>query len=193
MELLSEATVRHTMDTFIPQKMTSSRFNLPWFNRSLRRQARAKQRLYNKTKASVWKPIPLGKILCRSETYASEFKINKEHTYFWFSWGSNWNKSQTALVIHLINNLKKHDPGVADFEFNGSVISDGNRKAEILNEHFSRVFTKEDLLNIPNVGNDPRPKISLLGSLKPCKACGPDAIPPWFLKEYATELALRPS
>lgn len=28
-----------------------------------------------------------------------------------------------------------------------------------------------------------------LTSLKRFKACGPDAIPPWFLKEYATEIA----
>lgn len=47
-----ERSIRSIMDACIPHKMTSSRYNLPWFNRSLRRQSRAKQRLYNKAKRS---------------------------------------------------------------------------------------------------------------------------------------------
>ena len=47
-----ERSIRSTMDACIPHKMTSSRYNLPWFKRSLRRQSRAKQRLYNKAKRS---------------------------------------------------------------------------------------------------------------------------------------------
>ena len=44
--------IRSIMDSCIPHKLTSSRHNLPWFNRSLRRQTRAKQKLYNKAKKS---------------------------------------------------------------------------------------------------------------------------------------------
>lgn len=40
------------MDSCIPHKFTTSRHNLPWFNRSLRRQTRLKQRLYNRAKKS---------------------------------------------------------------------------------------------------------------------------------------------
>ena len=40
------------MDSCIPHKFTTSRHNLPWFNRSLRRQTRKKQRLYNRAKES---------------------------------------------------------------------------------------------------------------------------------------------
>ena len=47
-----ECSIRSTMDACIPHKMTSSRYNLPWFNCSFRRQSRAKQRLYNKAKLS---------------------------------------------------------------------------------------------------------------------------------------------
>ena len=42
--------MKHTMNKHIPSKMTSSRYNLPWFNRNLRRHCRKKQRLYNKAK-----------------------------------------------------------------------------------------------------------------------------------------------
>ena len=47
-----ELGVHRIMDDHIPHKVSSSRYNLPWFNRPMRRQARAKQRLYNKAKKS---------------------------------------------------------------------------------------------------------------------------------------------
>lgn len=40
--------LHNIMDSCIPHKYTSSRHNLPWFNHILRRQIRAKQKLYNK-------------------------------------------------------------------------------------------------------------------------------------------------
>ncbi|KAI8510107.1 hypothetical protein Bbelb_125350 [Branchiostoma belcheri] len=42
--------MKDTMNKHIPSKITSSRYNLPWFNRNLRRHCRKKQRLYNKAK-----------------------------------------------------------------------------------------------------------------------------------------------
>ena len=70
-----------------------------------------------------------------------------------------------------------------------------------LNSQFSRVFTKDDLENIPEMGSDPKPGlrpliISEQGVLKqlcllnPNKASGPDQIPPWFLKTFAADIAL---
>ena len=43
-------TITSIMDDRIPNKLSKSRSNLPWFNRSLRKQTRKKQRLYNKVK-----------------------------------------------------------------------------------------------------------------------------------------------
>ena len=73
-------------------------------------------------------------------------------------------------------------------------------KADILNNQFSSVFTQEDLSNIPDIGYDRIPAIDSLSIttngaakqlslLKTNKASGPDAIPPWFLKEHAAEIA----
>ena len=47
-----EDNIHRIMDSCIPSKWTSSRFNLPWFNHSLKPLARRKQRLYNKAKTS---------------------------------------------------------------------------------------------------------------------------------------------
>ena len=49
---LFESTMQNIINNCIPHKLSSSRYNLPWFTRSLRRQTRKKQKLYNKAKAS---------------------------------------------------------------------------------------------------------------------------------------------
>ena len=184
------------MDTCIPHKMTSSRYNFPWFDRSLRRQTRAKQRLYNKAKKSRnpahWSEYRAARkrtqknLKSAREVYISDFlgdAIEENPKCFW----------------SYIKQLKNDDPGVADFNIDNRIISDGKAKSELLSEQFSSVFTVEDLTDIPVAGRDPKPGISgltvtipgvikQLQSLKPNKASGPDGIPPWFLKEYAAEI-----
>ena len=49
-----------------------------------------------------------------------------------------------------IKQLKKEEPGIADFKINGSIINDNKSKADILNNQFSNVFTQEELSNIPD-------------------------------------------
>ena len=51
--------------------------------------------------------------------------------------------------------------GVADLEMDGLNVSDGQGKAEILNKQFSSVFTNENLTNLPEMENNPIPKISI--------------------------------
>ena len=77
-------------------------------------------------------------------------------------------------------------------------------KANILNDFFSSVFTKEDLKNIPKLDPGSRSDgVSLteilitpkavqekLAKLDPCKAFGPDGIPPRVLKEASEELSV---
>ena len=99
-----------------------------------------------------------------------------------------------------IKQLNKEELGIADFEINGSIISDNKSKADMLNNQFLSVFTQEDLSNIPDIGNDRIPATDSLSFtingvakqlslLKTNKASGPDTIPLWFLKEYSAEIA----
>ena len=99
-----------------------------------------------------------------------------------------------------VKRLKQENPGIADFEVDGKVISDSSLKSEILNSQFSSVFTEEDLDNIPEMGSDPTPGLGpliisdqgvlkQLSSLNPNKACGPDQIPTWFLKTFPADIA----
>ena len=83
---------------------------------------------------------------------------------------------------------------------NGVMYTENNAKANILNQQFSSVFTREDIQTMPVVPNSPYPDImnitvniqgvaKLLCDLNPNKACGPDNISPRLLKEIANEIA----
>ena len=184
------------MDSCIPHKMTSFQYNLPWFNRSLRRQTRTKKRLYDKTKKSGnpvhWNEFRAArkrlqrKLKSAREAYISDFlqeAIKENPKRFW----------------SYIKQLKNVDPSVSHFKVNRKIVSDGRTKSEILSKQFSGVFTSEDLTTIPAVGTEPKPAIGpltltipgvikQLQSLKPNKASGADKIPPWFLKDDAVEI-----
>ena len=192
-----EDNIHRIVDSCIPSNWTSSRYNLPWFNQSLKRLARRKQRLYNKAKTSGkhndWKAFRVARKLMHKRlkearnAYISDYlgeAIEENPKRFW----------------SYIKQLNKEELGIADFEINGSIISDNKSKADMLNNQFLSVFTQEDLSNIPDIGYDRIPAIDSLSItingvakqlslLKTNKASGPDAIPPWFLKEYAAEIA----
>lgn len=163
-------------DTCIPHKMTGSTY----YGLIVHYGASPEQNKGFTTKQRLLETKPSGKssVPQFKETYASEFKISKELIYFWLSWGSNRNKSQTSVVIY---KTKKTRPQIHRLQNNWI-------------DNQWRKFTNEDLSNIPNVENDLKSKINLrnlsimnevmkqLSSLKPYEACGPDAIPSWFLK-----------
>lgn len=123
----------------ISHKMTNFRFNLPWFNCSLRRQARAKQRLYNKAKVSG------------NKAQSEKFRATKKRVH------QSLNSVRNVYISDYLGEAietnpkrlwsfmkqKKHDHRFADFEIIRSIISDGNCKAEILHEHFSSVFISQ--------------------------------------------------
>ncbi|PFX11162.1 LINE-1 retrotransposable element ORF2 protein, partial [Stylophora pistillata] len=94
-----------------------------------------------------------------------------------------------------VKRLNHDNPGVADFEVDGKVVSDSGLKSEILNS----VFTKENLESIPEMRSDPTPGLGpliiseqgvlkLVSSLNRNKAWGPDQVPPWFLKTFAADI-----
>ena len=96
--------------------------------------------------------------------------------------------------------LNKDDVDVSDFVVSGKTISDRKQKSEILSGQFVSVFTEEsidcfpDICEVPSPSIDPliisvREVMAQLSAWKPNKAPGPDEIPPWFMKEYANEIA----
>ena len=95
--------------------------------------------------------------------------------------------------------MKNDNVGLAPLKKGVDLVTDPQKKAEILLDEFSSVFTKEDQSSIPWLG-PAKHKIDkievttagvekLLSDLKPHKAAGPDRIPNRVLKEVAKEIA----
>ncbi|XP_030841013.1 uncharacterized protein LOC115923809 [Strongylocentrotus purpuratus] len=191
------SAILHTMEKHVPHKFSTTRFNLPWFNRSLHLTIKKKQRLYNKAvragkpddwesfkafRKSTHKLIKEARSLYVRDTLESA--ILEEPKRFW----------------SYIKQLKQENSGVADLQQGEKTVSNDIDKANVLNEQFRSVFTNEPPGLAQSLGNSPYQKIGhlnitrkrvekLLSTLKTNKAQGPDGIPPWFLKIGAEQLS----
>ena len=96
--------------------------------------------------------------------------------------------------------MRKDQVSINTLQVDGKPYTDSSSKADILNNYFSSVFTKDDQSLPPNISSEPVPNISqitvevdgvynLLTNLDPHKATGPDSIPPKLLKETALHMA----
>ena len=92
-----------------------------------------------------------------------------------------------------IKSRKKDNFGVSPLRKDGLTYNSSKQKADILNEQFISVFTKEDPSNAPKLPNRHIPSVSpitvtvrgvlkLLQGLKTHKAAGPDKVPTRLLK-----------
>jgi hypothetical protein len=191
--------VNNIIDTHIPSKMSTSRFNQAWINRKVKRLCRQKNRSYRKAKttnkAADWRRYQHLKRACRNlcrETYNNYIRdiISPDL-------GSNPKKFWS-----FVKSKRTDSSGVAPLKNkDGLIYSDSTTKANILNDQFSSVFNKnEDVSSIPSKGPSPHREmphimvstegvIKLLKGLNPHKATGPDCIPARFLKETAESIA----
>ena len=127
----------------------------------------------------------------RNDRIAFERNISKEiknnNKVFW-RYVNSQRKSKTTIP-----DLKRKD---------GTVATEDKDKAEILNEQFTSVFTKEDTNNLPEF--EPIPITTVfedliiqpsdvekkLKSLRTDKSCGPDEIHPLLLKTLASTMSI---
>ena len=95
-----------------------------------------------------------------------------------------------------VKSKKKDQFGVAALEHQGKVYTDSLSKANLLDNQFVSVFTREDLSHIPKMSGNQVPDIpdvdiqiegviKLLQELDSHKATGPDSIPANLLKQTA--------
>ena len=179
----------------MPNKMTSPRFGQPWINRSIKTLSRKKHRLFTKAKASsdLWQNYKEMKQVTQRE-------CRKAYNSYTDNMFSSELSSNPKKFWSFISSKRSESSGVAALRKEGIIHSDPNMKANIMNETFTSVFTKEDLENLPSKGPSPHPKVppieihtsgitALLKKLNPHKATGPDNIPARFLKETADELS----
>ena len=99
-----------------------------------------------------------------------------------------------------IKSMCKEQISINTLLFNGETYTDSAAKANILNNQFVSVFTKDDHSILPIMRGNPIPDIeqlsigvngvyNLLVNIDPHKATGPDGIPSRLLKETAYQMA----
>ena len=98
--------------------------------------------------------------------------------------------------------MRKEQTSINTLRYNEKTYTDGEGKANALNNQFVSVFTNEDHSPLPFISTEPTtdPAISqiivnvegvfnLLSKIESNKAAGPDEIPPRLLKEMAYQMA----
>ena len=178
--------------------MTSSRFQPPWVNRTIKRNARHKQRAHrkacNSNRPQDWsrfrKLVKNQRVECRNAYYnyirdIISPDLHQRPKRFW----------------SYISSRRCDNNGVAPLRnTDGLIYSDAKSKADILNNQFSSVFTQEPKDNLPDLGISTHPEMTpitineadvrkLLQNIKPHRAAGPDNIPARILREAANNLA----
>ena len=112
-------------------------------------------------------------------------------------------KSNPKAFWKYVKSKSKTKSGVNCIEKeDGSMATDDQEKAKLLNNFFSSVFTKEDQTNIPNIFPLPNLPYSFkikeisvdeikkkIGKMKPNKSPGPDGCHPRILRELVNEVA----
>ena len=189
----------------IPSKMMSERWNIPWMTNSVRRMIRKKQRLYNKAKRTRkeedWK-------MFKSLRKAIKAELTKAHNGYVLELldikesndETGQNYSMSKKFWSYIRSKRTDVLGVGVLRKDGKDITNSVEKAEVLNQQYASVFTKENANSTQSIGNHQFPMISnleiesqgiakLLSNLDPKKANGPDQLPTRVLKEAATEIA----
>ena len=193
-----KSKVQSLINSHIPIKMTSSRTNMPWFNNTLKRMCKKKQRLFNKAKRSG------------SNKCWQQYRTFKRDTLKAIR-RQRWKHINNVLQV----GLEQSDPkpfwryvraqrqdfsGVSPLLQKGKLITDRLKQTNILNNQFASVFTKENILDIPTLHGPDFPDLpelsisqdgveKLLNGIKVSKASGPDLIPCRFLRELAHEIA----
>ena len=193
----------------IPQKNGSGRSFLPWITNKIRRLIKRRDRLNKKCKAlrkrlHGFVPYELeDKIMClKNQIQAESRRAYWSHVESLFTPGDDDNEYEGMKRFWRFVKYNRTDSsGIPVLKADGSSISDPTAKANILNDQFKKVFTKEtpipsDLLpdssphdDMPDIEITTEGIEKMLKNLKAHKAPGPDGITSRVMKTLANTIA----
>ena len=186
------------MDNIIPSKFSSTRFHQPWITTNIKHLCKCKQRMFNKARASG---SPSDWSQYKSLKKITQQACREAHRSYILWLIDPIAKSNNKNLWSYIKSKQINHTGVPPLFYNGRTITDSKEKANTLINHFSSVFTDEDVYTVPTLNNDSYPDIQPittqvldvyhhLTSLQSHKAPGPDNIPPMLLKIASSEVSL---
>lgn len=188
--------IHSIMEHRVPTKTTKPRHSNPWINTRIRRKITQKNRAHSKARKTRKKRDKDRYKRLQREVQWEVRKANKEYMTDVIC-----DKDNTKKFWSYIKSKGQEFIGVAPLkDKDGFLHSDNQSKANILNDQFKSVFTKEDHTNLPDKGRSPfntmeqiniseRGVLKLLKTQKPHKATGPDDIPAFILRSAANQLA----
>ena len=193
-----KSAIASVVDKYVPSKMSSTGQTHPWINTNLRRLMRRKQRAHRKARKTG-----KGKDRKRYKTLQKETQstTRSAEKHFLQDVISGNLKQDPKRFFTYVKSRKQDYVGVSSLlDGNGYLQSDTATRADILNDQFRSVYTKEDMNTMPDKGPSPHrsmPRITfrtpgiakLLHSLNPYKAAGPDCIPTHILKIASDQIA----
>ncbi|XP_053398165.1 uncharacterized protein LOC128556626 [Mercenaria mercenaria] len=194
------SVINQTVNANVPKKLTSKRHNLAWLGKTEKKMISKKHKLFQQAKQS------------RTKASWDKYKSHKRQTQRAVR-KAHWNYVNSVLNDSLesgnskpfwnyVKSKRTDNVGVSGIKKNGILYQDSKDKANILNEQFKFVFTKENRneklpemntkhkyskisdINIESAGVE-----KLLKNINTNKACGPDKIANTILKECAQELS----
>ena len=144
--------IQNTIDKRVPSKMTQGRHTHPWINTTIRRKINRKQKAHKKARKNKKKrDVDRYKRLQQEVQY----EVRQANKKYMEDVSTDY-KENSKKFWSFIKSKGQEWTGVAPLKNKmGFLQSDNKSKAEILNEQFQSVFTKENLNNCPNKGNSP--------------------------------------
>ena len=189
------------MDRFVPKKAytnSAGRRKPEWLIDSVCKDIRDKKEAFEKFKISRdsrdYKEYTKKRNRVKSEIRRSIRSIEKEI--------AENSKRNPKLFYKYLNKKLKTNVSLTNIRNgDGNVVETEKDVADVLNDYFSSVFTREDLSSIPEVcSDDGQQQLRVLEfsvedvrkqlkHLKPNKSPGPDQIHPRLLRECADQIA----
>lgn len=186
-------------ELYVPKKTVKPmKRRPPWMNkgtlRSIRKKHKAWAKITHSPTAENYMEYKKTRNQARWETRKAMKNYEKEIA-------SNMKNNPKLFWKYVNSKLKTRQPLSDLMKPDGTLTTSDEEKAEILNNFFSSVFTKEDIESIPELNtNRTISKLSnfditeaqltkYLQKLNPNKSPGPDGMHPRILKELATVIA----
>ena len=178
--------------------MSSVRRNVPWCTPAIKRMFQKKQRLYNKYRKSHhprdWEAF-------KAHQRATAAALRKARwEYIGGMLNDGLESGNHKPFWRYVKSQRQDNCGVSPLKWNGELHSDSKDKAQILNDQFSSVFTKDEqhaktvlegpsLPPLAGLNISEKGVAKLLKEIDPSNAGGPDEVPCRILKELADDIA----
>ena len=194
---LFKKTLLKSMEKNIPTKKITSRWNLPWITPDIRRLRQQKKGAWDSGKhnrnSHAWK-----RYLALSKKVTDA--IQEAHRKYFDDILNTSITDNPKKFYSYIKQKKSGQSNIPVIKRNTEILSEPKDKANVLNDPYTPVFTREPHGQLPDIDGTPIPPMmdikftspgveKLLQNLNPNKAAGPDLLPTRMLKEVAKEIA----